>query len=186
MSKLDYGHLLPFSYLALKPGDAWFTLSLIYFKCLYLNFFRKKANPMAYLFVCFWKAWIKLARLLRLNCSIVHSAAVWASRTWLIKWSHRQIHLLYKFSSSLSAVPLNCGDVYDFISTLKLNLILPSLKVSVRSWNMSQYNCPSGSLYGVYLQPWHTGCLCSYTDSCWMKTDCPIAKQNSTKSWNLR
>lgn len=111
---------------------------------------------------------------------------MWASRTWLIKWSHRQIHLLYKFSSSLSAVPLNCGDVYDFISTLKLNLILPFLKVSVRSWNMSQYNCPSGSLCGVYLQPWHTGCLCPYTDSCWMKTDCPIAKQNSTKSWNLR
>lgn len=51
---------------------------------------------------------------------------------------------------------------------------------------MSQYNCLSGSLYGIDLQPWHTGCLCSYTDSCWMKTDCPIAKQNSTKSWNLR
>lgn len=90
-----------------------------------------------------------------------HTLQCWpcASRAAFLcsEQSCRQMPPPSKSVAVLSAVPLNCRDNYDFVWTLKLNSVLPLLKISVRSRNSTTvhpWTCVvliCSPMYGIFM-----------------------------------
>lgn len=141
------------------------------------EFLRKKVNLMA---CCFAVVVLKS----RNQTVKAAEADVWAGRAEsLFERLLLQADIIFSLNSVAvsSTVPLNYGNIYDFLSTLKLKLVLPFFESISKIMEYITEQLSISELVQCWFAAPTYGMFILLRRFLLGETDCPITKQDSTK-----